>query len=515
MTTFLHMSLAGGIAICIVALTRYITRRHYGGAFGGYSGRAMKAVWLIVLARLLLPVTIETGLIPSPEILTMNASSEQVGDSDVGRHNQTIVYESDKMNQDRTAAADIPVLPLVWAVGCIGVAGFFTISYLRMRRDIVMTSPVSENVERRFAALAESLSVYRAVVYAADIAYPICVGFLRQRVLMPREYEALDREELDCVLCHELWHIKRHDNLYKLFICAAACLHWFNPAVWLMLVLANRDIELACDEAVLEKSNIEAKTYALCLIRAQELTLPTAVGFGGSAIDERIRSIMNKRKRFTLAGLILLALLIAASSMTFIGAAQPDSAAVERTVKPYRASDDADTQNIDETSTVYETESEPSDQVEAGSFEETVVIADFPDDNPNMQYTFPLVGGAELSCDYGTRQTPIGTTLFHSGIDLIADSGDDILAAISGKVTSTGFDDDKGNYIVIANDEGLEIEYNHCKEVYVESGDTVDAGQVVAAVGSTGSATGAHLHFEVREDGFTIDPKLYFGFGIN
>ena len=132
-----------------------------------------------------------------------------------------------------------------------------------------------------------------------------------------------------------------------------------------------------------------------------------------------------------------------------------------------------------------------------------------------MQYTFPLVGTAELTLDFGTMQTPVGTTIYHSGIDLAAESGDDILAAIDGKVTAVGYDNDKGYYVVIANDAGFEVEYNHCKDVYVESGNTVEAGQVVASVGSTGSATGAHLHFEVREDGFTIDPKLYYGFGIN
>lgn len=132
-----------------------------------------------------------------------------------------------------------------------------------------------------------------------------------------------------------------------------------------------------------------------------------------------------------------------------------------------------------------------------------------------MQYTFPLVGTAELTLDFGPKQTPVGTTIYHSGIDLAAESGDDILAAIDGKVTSTGYDYDKGNYVIIANDAGFEVEYNHCKDVYVESGDAVEAGQVVASVGSTGSSTGAHLHLEVRENGVAIDPKLYYGFGIN
>ena len=514
MTTFLHMSLAGGAAVIVAALVRYIVYHRLGGAFGHYSGRVMKFIWLLILVRLLLPVTIETN-IPAPEFLTENIEPQRVEANDVGPYNQTIVYETEKSVSDRIDLSDIPILPLIWAVGCIGVASFFARSYMRIRHSTRQTSPVSEDVERGFMSLAESLDIRRAAAFYADVDAPVCVGFFRPRVLLPYDRESLGDDEMDCVLCHELWHIKRRDNLFKLFCCIAVCLHWFNPAVWLMLTLANRDVELACDERVLDCLNVDPKTYALCLIRAQEQKLGTAVSFGGSLIDERIRSIMNKRKKFTLAGAALLAVLISASAITFIGAAQPEGDAANRTVKPYRAVDEADTPDIDEASAAYETESETSEQTEAGSFEETAVIVDFPDDNPNMQYTFPLVDGAELTLDFGPKQTPVGTTIYHSGIDLAAESGDDSIGAIDGKATSTGYDYDKGNYVIITNDAGFEVEYNHCKDVYVESGDAVEAGQVVASVGSTGSATGAHLHFEVREDGAAIDPKLYYGFGIN
>lgn len=511
MTTFLHMSLAGGAAVIVAALVRYIVCHRLGGAFGHYSGRVMKFIWLLILVRLLLPVTIETN-IPAPEFLTENIEPQRVEANDVGPYNQTIVYETEKSASDRIDLSDIPILPLIWAVGCIGVASFFARSYMRIRHSTRQTSPVSEDVERGFMSLAESLDIRRAAAFYADVDAPVCVGFFRPRVLLPYGRESLGDDEMDCVLCHELWHIKRRDNLFKLFCCIAVCLHWFNPAVWLMLKLANRDVELACDERVLDCLNVDPKTYALCLIRAQEQKLETAVSFGGSLIDERIRSIMNKRKKFTLAGAAMLAVLISASAITFIGAAQPEGDAANRTVKPYRASDEVDTLNTDDISDAYEAESEPLD---VGSSEETFVVANIPENDPDMQYTFPLVGTAELTLDFGPKQTPVGTTIYHSGIDLAAESGDDILAAIDGKVTSTGYDYDKGNYVIIANDAGFEVEYNHCKDVYVESGDAVEAGQVVASVGSTGSATGAHLHFEVRENGAAIDPKLYYGFGIN
>ena len=94
---------------------------------------------------------------------------------------------------------------------------------------------------------------------------------------------------------------------------------------------------------------------------------------------------MNKRKKFTLAGAALLAVLISASAITFIGASQPEGDAANRTVKPYRASDEVDTLNTDDISDAYEAESEPLD---VGSSEETFVVANIPENDPDMQYTF-------------------------------------------------------------------------------------------------------------------------------
>ena len=91
MTTFLHMSLAGGAAVIVAALVRYIVLHQLGGAFGHYSGLVMKFIWLLILVRLLLPVTIETN-IPAPEFLTENIEPQRVEANDVGSYNETIVY---------------------------------------------------------------------------------------------------------------------------------------------------------------------------------------------------------------------------------------------------------------------------------------------------------------------------------------------------------------------------------------------------------------------------------------
>ena len=102
----------------------------------------------------------------------------------------------------------------------------------------------------------------------------------------------------------------------------------------------------------------------------------------------------------------------------------------------------------------------------------------------------------------------------HSGIDIPADQGAVILAAADGTVTETGFDAEKGNYLILDHGDGLTTLYAHCRNVDVQEGDTVKAGEMIAAVGCTGMYTGPHLHFEVRQDGEAQNPVAYFDSAI-
>ena len=98
----------------------------------------------------------------------------------------------------------------------------------------------------------------------------------------------------------------------------------------------------------------------------------------------------------------------------------------------------------------------------------------------------------------------------HNGIDIPAQQGAVILAAADGTVAETGFDAARGNYLVLEHGDGLTTVYAHCRNVDVNEGDSVKAGEMVAAVGSTGMSTGPHLHFEVRQDGAAQNPVAYF-----
>lgn len=97
----------------------------------------------------------------------------------------------------------------------------------------------------------------------------------------------------------------------------------------------------------------------------------------------------------------------------------------------------------------------------------------------------------------------------HGGLDIAAATGKDIKAVSKGIVTYASNCGGYGNLVKIDHGDGVETYYGHCSKIYVKVGQEVQAGDVIAAVGSTGYSTGPHLHFEIRIDGKTIDPQEY------
>lgn len=118
----------------------------------------------------------------------------------------------------------------------------------------------------------------------------------------------------------------------------------------------------------------------------------------------------------------------------------------------------------------------------------------------------PLRGTYTISADFGEFDSHYA---HHQGIDFSAKEGTDIYAFADGTILEADFDNSNGNYLLIDHGNGLQSFYAHCKEVYVQAGDTVKKGDVIAAVGSSGYATGSFLHFELQKNGTPIDPKPY------
>ncbi|HZS49143.1 MAG TPA: peptidoglycan DD-metalloendopeptidase family protein [Blastocatellia bacterium] len=122
----------------------------------------------------------------------------------------------------------------------------------------------------------------------------------------------------------------------------------------------------------------------------------------------------------------------------------------------------------------------------------------------------PLDTG-RISSGFGMRVDPItGQHKYHEGIDIAAPAGTDIHAADAGQVVFAGKQGGYGNTVIIQHSNGLRTRYAHAESLTVREGDTVEAGQIVGRVGSTGRSTGSHLHFEViQKDGQRLNPGKF------
>jgi murein DD-endopeptidase MepM/ murein hydrolase activator NlpD len=109
---------------------------------------------------------------------------------------------------------------------------------------------------------------------------------------------------------------------------------------------------------------------------------------------------------------------------------------------------------------------------------------------------------------YGYRANPFGgVRQFHSGLDIGASMGTPIKAAMAGRVSTVGYDNTFGNYVVISHHSGYRTLYAHMSIVRIKSGDYVAAGQRIGDVGTSGLSTGPQLHFTVYKNGVTVNPR--------
>lgn len=126
---------------------------------------------------------------------------------------------------------------------------------------------------------------------------------------------------------------------------------------------------------------------------------------------------------------------------------------------------------------------------------------------PEIRAKLKMPCEGTISNHFGKRVHPITNEVHeHNGIDIKAPEGTDVVSSINGTVTDVGYDDEKGNYIVVEKDNVKTI-YSQLSATNVKKGDKVSINQSVGAVGSTGNSTGAHLHFEVMVDGEYVDPE--------
>lgn len=141
-------------------------------------------------------------------------------------------------------------------------------------------------------------------------------------------------------------------------------------------------------------------------------------------------------------------------------------------------------------------------EVEQAATELDLALMAYPNRDP--------VPGGQRNSSFGKRIDPFnGRAAFHSGVDYQAPTGTPVLASAGGRVVFAGYHRQYGYMVEIDHGNSLVTRYAHCSRLFVKAGDVVTPSQRIAAVGSTGRSTGAHLHFEVLRNGMFVNPATY------
>lgn len=220
---------------------------------------------------------------------------------------------------ERFGNRGIYVLEIAWAVGCVLFLLFFIVSYVKCILNFSVSVPVENDFCLYFIknhSGRRKIQVRQSTLVKAPLTY----GLLHPVILMPENTDWENQKQLEYIFAHEYTHIRRFDLITKIILVAALSIHWFNPFVWMMYILCNRDLELSCDEAVVHAFGESAKSdYARVLIDMEEQKkrmLPLCSSFSKNAMEERIVAIMKIKKR-TIPAAVAAAVLVCGVSGIF------------------------------------------------------------------------------------------------------------------------------------------------------------------------------------------------------
>lgn len=294
-TGFLSVSLSGSFILCLVLLLR--------GIFQKAPKSLICVLWAVAFLRLLLPFQIESSLSLRPDTPVFSVSAplsvQQQSNPVVEVPNNVTQLPSRYQPSEQVDGWQIA--SVVWTIGVIGMLGYTVFSYLRLRHQ-----------------LKDAVYVDDGYYTSNKLSSAILLGYFRPGIFLPA---SIDPEQADLVMSHELAHLRRGDNWLKLLAFVALSVHWYNPLVWVAYILLCRDVEDACDAAVIHHLDVEGKrrySAALLACGSQKRSFSVCpVAFGEISIRQRILKVLHYRKP-TLWICILAILAIVAATVFFM-----------------------------------------------------------------------------------------------------------------------------------------------------------------------------------------------------
>lgn len=286
-SVILNMSMTGSIVILLVMLARLILRR--APKIFSY------ALWAVVLFRLLCPVaftapvSVLNALEPKVQEASESTSVIYFIPAEVNQNPEFTFVPAE--NQSGTEPVQVEesghtrldlmtVASYVWLAGTGIMIAYSVIQYVRLRLKLI-------------GAMA-----YRGNVYRADyIDTPFVMGILSPKIYLPSDVPMNERKY---IIAHERHHISRFDHIIKLLAYSALCIHWFNPLAWAAFILAGKDMEMSCDEAVIRKMGSQIRAdYSASLLRLathKKIIAGMPLAFGEGDTKGRVMNMAKWKK---------------------------------------------------------------------------------------------------------------------------------------------------------------------------------------------------------------------------
>ena len=394
----IQTTVSGGIMIILIAVLHLIFARRL-------PKKVFVILWEIALVRLLLPISLPIAVLPPIEQPTVGAFS---ADAQAQTVYPMLPSYQDDFEAQGVAAENPPTeqaepekphfkisLKAVWAAGTALSGLAFLASYL----------VAIKRFSRSFEADSEYISDWRFVrgvgkrirIRICDgISSPMTYGIFRPTVLFPADSDLNEQKKTGYILEHEYSHIRHHDSLKKVVATAALCIHWFNPAVWVMYFLFNRDMELWCDECVIRRYGEKSRAdYARMLISMEELRGNTALvsAIRKNSVEERIVAIMKYKKATfisVIAAIVLVAVItvgVAATSLKPVHK-EAEAAPLSDEITPYTDGSPAVTEAVTEAPEAAAPEEAPeNNESKKAVYNSNVVITDCRQDGEKVKGT--------------------------------------------------------------------------------------------------------------------------------
>lgn len=294
--SLLQMSFSGSILILVIVVIRSLV-------INKLPKKTFLALWSLALLRLILPLSLPSTFSVYSLVNDFNQMYSTLDNSSKGNvlsfipvGNKTTISILPTVNQ---AQSSISFWTVIWIVGVMSCALLFTVVYSRCRREFRTSIPISNKYIEKWVQEHQILRTIE-IRQSDRILAPLTYGIVHPVILVPKTVEWTNSVSLDYIFTHEYVHIRRFDTVVKLILILTVCIHWFNPIVWVMYILANRDVELSCDESVICLLGENTRSaYAMEIIHmaeAKNSLTPLCSNFSKNAIEERIVAIMKFRK---------------------------------------------------------------------------------------------------------------------------------------------------------------------------------------------------------------------------